>query len=117
MDLYREEILEYYKNPVNKGQMKDPDITIHETNASCGDQITLYLKFDKTDTLTDFKFDGHGCAISVATTSMLSEYLIGKTKQEIKQINLETINKLIGGPVNTGRIKCASLGLRALEQL
>jgi len=82
MDLYREEILEYYKSPANKGILKDADYVIDETNASCGDDIKLYLKFDKKDIITDVKFDGHGCAISVATTSMLTEYLIGKSKKE-----------------------------------
>ena len=117
MDLYREEILEYYKHPVNFGRPKDYDIKIKETNASCGDEITLYFTFGSDNQLNHIKFDGHGCAISVASTSMLTEVMLGKNKQQLKKLKLDDVYKLLGGPVNASRVKCATIALKAIEKL
>lgn len=116
-NLYREEILEYYRDPVNKGSIIGPDYSLHETNASCGDSITLYLKLDKNGRISSAKFEGSGCAISVASTSMLTEHLEGKTIKEAKKITLKDVYEMLGGSVNPGRIKCASICLKALEKI
>lgn len=123
MDLYREEILDHYKNPRNFGDLPNAQVKVREANSSCGDMIEISLKFKnkvnknkENSVIEDIRFKGLGCAISVAATSMLTEMVKGKTLEELKKINLEGLYKLFGGPVNPGRVKCLSLPLKALEK-
>jgi nitrogen fixation NifU-like protein len=111
MDLYSEIILDYYKNPKNKGQMADATIYHSEVNASCGDQVTIFLKFNEQDILEKITFDGVGCAISQAAASMLTEELVGKSKDEVKEFSNEKMYEILGVPISPGRVKCALLGL------
>lgn len=115
MDLYSEIILDYYKNPRNKGKQQTPDAHTVEHNPSCGDIIEIFLTFDEQGKVTNATFDGQGCAISQAATSMLTEELIGKTKQEILALDNNFIYDMLGVPVSAGRIKCALLGLVATK--
>ncbi|MBI4232630.1 SUF system NifU family Fe-S cluster assembly protein [Candidatus Peregrinibacteria bacterium] len=111
-ELYTEIILDYFKNPRNKGEVSDATVSATEHNPLCGDKIRLDLKINpQTNKITEAKFSGEGCAISQATTSMLTEQLIGKTGEEIAKISNEEIFKMLGIQISPGRIKCALLGL------
>jgi nitrogen fixation NifU-like protein len=111
MELYSEIILDYFKNPVNKGIITKPDGTCTEHNPLCGDKIRVDLLLDKKGKVSEAKFSGEGCAISQAATSMLTEKLIGKTPAQIKKIDNEEIYKMLNIPISPGRVKCALLGL------
>ncbi len=111
MDLYSEIILDYFKNPHNKGVIKNATSTANEDNPLCGDKIRIDLLFDKKGTVKKATFTGEGCAISQASASMLTEKLIGKTKEEIKNIKNDEVYEMLGIPISPGRVKCALLGL------
>lgn len=111
MDLYSEIILDYFKNPVNRGKIAHPSGTANEYNPLCGDKIRVDLLLDKKGRVIEAKFSGEGCAISQAATSMLTEKLIGKTPSQIKKIKNEEIYKMLNIPISPGRVKCALLGL------
>lgn len=115
-DLYQQVLLEELESPHNKGVMDDADMTFHSVNASCGDDMTVYLKLDG-EMVTDISWVGFGCAISQATISLLSEEIKGKTIEEITAIGKHDLEKLIGiKEISTGRIKCLMLGLGAVNQ-
>ena len=114
-DIYREIILDHYRNPRNKGKLLDADVSIHDSNPLCGDEIDLHLKVDG-DKVMDIKFEGRGCAISQASASMLTEMIMGKPLTSVKDLNKDDILENIGltnlGPA---RIKCALLSLKVLK--
>lgn len=114
-DIYREIILDHYRNPRNKGKLENADVVIHDSNPLCGDQIDIYLKV-KNGNIEDIKFDGRGCAISQASASMLTEMIINKPLTNAKDISKDDILENIGltnlGPA---RIKCALLSLKVLK--
>ena len=112
--LYRQNILDHYRHPRNKGHLDHPDIHYHDTNPFCGDEITVELKLDG-DRIVEAAFDGKGCAISQASASMLTEEIIGKTLDEIKQMSKDDILDMLGIPVGPVRLKCALLSLKALK--
>ena len=115
MDLYAEEIIAHYERPHNKGALDNPNISFHEQNTTCGDDITIYLRISN-NRIEDVKFNGSGCAISMASASMLTDYIKGKALSEIEKMGLPTIKELLGidpGPV---RLKCATLSLRTLKE-
>lgn len=116
MDLYSEIILDYYKHPRNKGPIKSTENKATELNPLCGDKVTIYLKFDKNNKIQKATFEGEGCAISQAATSMLTEILSGKTLEELNKMNQENIFKLLGFKISPGRIKCALLGLETAKK-
>jgi nitrogen fixation NifU-like protein len=114
MDLYAEEILDHYKHPRHFGHLEDPTLTYHDRNPLCGDEITLELKIADNH-VADVAFTGHGCAISRASASMMSEDIIGKSLDELKGWNKENILDLLGIEVGPVRLKCALLPLKALK--
>ncbi len=115
MNLYAQNILDHYKNPRNYGSIHNADIIACENNYSCGDKINIDLKI-KGKKLIDLKFNGSGCAISIAGMSILSEHVIGKTKDQILKLNLEDIKKYLGVPISHSRVKCAMIGLMAIKK-
>jgi nitrogen fixation protein NifU and related proteins len=115
-DLYQQELLDHYKNPHNFGELANPTCQTTETNSSCGDSLTLKLRIEK-DVVTDAKFTGQGCAVSMAATSLLTDYVLGKHVDEIKKIDFEFMQELIGSTISPGRVKCLTLGARALMKL
>lgn len=117
-DLYQEIILEEAKNPQNYGSLADFDQKIEEKNASCGDEITVFIKKDPTSgIITDLKWNGHGCAISRASMSLLSSLVIGLTIEDAKKIDKDTLLQKLGiEEISPGRLKCLMLGLRAVEK-
>jgi len=114
-DIYREIILDHYRNPRNKGSLPNADISIHDSNPLCGDEIDIHLKVEE-DMIKDIKFEGRGCAISQASASMLTEQVLNKPLNAVKDIAKEDVLENIGlmnlGPA---RIKCALLSLKVLK--
>ncbi len=113
---YKEEIIDHYKNPRNFGELADPKVTIDENNSSCGDMIQVYGRVED-DKIVLVKWRGVGCAISTAAASMLSEKVIGMTKKELENFGTEGVIKMLGGEINAGRIKCATLAYRAILKI
>jgi nitrogen fixation NifU-like protein len=114
-DIYREIILDHYRNPRNKGKLPNADISIHDSNPLCGDEIDMHLQIDG-DKIKDIRFEGRGCAISQASASMLTEVVMGKPLSAVKDFtkdeHLENMGLTSLGP---SRIKCALLSLKVLK--
>jgi nitrogen fixation NifU-like protein len=109
-----ENIIDHYENPRNKGHLEHPDIAHEEDNPVCGDHIRMELQI-KDGVVSDVRFDGHGCSISLASASMLTEEIIGKTLDEAKHIDKQTVLDLLGIPIGPVRMKCALLSLKVLK--
>lgn len=116
MDIYTEILLDHYRNPHHAGKLDDADVFVHEVNASCGDSVDLYLKFDEKNVITNVGFTGSGCTISQASMSMLSDELIGKTLEDVQSLTMEYIEQLLGIPISPGRSKCALLSIAAAKK-
>jgi nitrogen fixation protein NifU and related proteins len=114
-DLYRELIIERYKNPLYRGELDPHDITFEDDNPLCGDHIRIDLRVDENDRVTEARFDGQGCAISQASADLLLEYVLGKSLDEIKQVNKEDLLELLGLELGPVRLKCALLSLKVLK--
>jgi nitrogen fixation NifU-like protein len=115
-DLYREVILDHYKNPRGHGVIEDADAHADGVNPLCGDEVSIYVQFaDDGETVEEVKFSGRGCAISQASTSMLMEMVVGKTAQEIAALPKEELLEEVGIPLTPIRLKCALLGLGVLK--
>jgi nitrogen fixation NifU-like protein len=113
-EIYRDLILDHYRNPHNFGEMSNPDVRVKDSNPLCGDVIEMQLKIGN-HTLEDVKFRGSGCAISQASASMLTDAVKGKTLEEVKQMNKKTILDLMGIELGPTRIKCALLSLKVIK--
>lgn len=114
-DIYREIILDYYRNPRNYGKIQDPDIAQRDSNPLCGDELEMHLNI-KDDKVTDVKFTGKGCAISQASASMLTELILGKDFEYVKKLTKEDILDNLGlHDLGPARIKCALLSLKVLK--
>ncbi|MBI2549715.1 SUF system NifU family Fe-S cluster assembly protein [Candidatus Woesearchaeota archaeon] len=114
-ELYREEIMDHYQNPRNFGRIENADVSYHDYNPVCGDEITIQLKMEN-GTVKEAMFTGKGCAISQAAASMLTGEIGGKSAKDIvamKQDEMLKIIRINPGPV---RIKCAMLALRAVQK-
>jgi nitrogen fixation NifU-like protein len=114
-DLYRDYILDHYKNPRNFGELPDATHHYHDTNPLCGDEITMMLLVDDDQRVQDVRFTGRGCAISQASASILTEEVKGKTLDELRAIDREHVLANLGIPISPARIKCALLSLKALK--
>jgi len=116
MDLYREEILDHYKHPRNFGDLTDFELKDSDRNSSCGDSLEMGVKI-KNGKITDVKFTGIGCAISLASASMVTEMLMGKTLVQADKINDQAMLKRLGIPISITRQKCALLGVAIWQKL
>ncbi len=127
-DMYREEILEHYREPQNFGTLNHCSISSKQTNPLCGDEIEMFIEFDlksagahtKTPQgckarVEDIRFIGRGCAISIASASLLTEFAKGKTKSQLTKFSEEDMLGLLGIDVSESRKKCALLGLYVLK--
>ena len=114
--LYREVILDHYKNPRGHGVMEDADADAEGMNPLCGDEVTIYVRFgEDSDTIDEVKFSGRGCAISQAATSMLTEMVQGKKASDVAVLDKDELLEEIGIPLTPIRLKCAMLGLTTLK--
>ncbi|MDY6819245.1 MAG: iron-sulfur cluster assembly scaffold protein [Halobacteriales archaeon] len=115
-DMYRQQILDHYKNPRNYGELEDPDFSHVGENTSCGDEYTIDVILDDDDeTIERIAFHGEGCAISKAAASMLSETVHGMTLEEVEALDRDDILDLLGVEVTPMRIKCAVLAEKILQ--
>ena len=114
-DLYREVIIEHYKNPGYRGHLDPHDVHFEDDNPLCGDHIEITLQTDVNNIVADARFDGHGCAISQASADLLVESIIGKSMDEVKQLDKEHVFDLLGIELGPVRMKCALLSLKVLK--
>jgi nitrogen fixation NifU-like protein len=114
-DLYREVIIEHYKNPSFRGKLDPHDITFADDNPLCGDHIQVDLRVDARGTITDARFDGHGCAISQASADLLMESVVGKTVEDVKAMGKQHVLDMLGIDLGPVRLKCALLSLKVLK--
>ncbi len=115
-DFYREVILDHYKNPRGHGAMEAPDATAEGLNPLCGDEVTISVALaDDGETIDEVKFEGRGCAISQAATSMLTEMVKGRSATDVATLPKEELLEEIGIPLTPIRLKCALLGLGVLK--
>jgi nitrogen fixation protein NifU and related proteins len=114
-DLYREQILEHYKRPHNFGQLEDADLEFEDNNPFCGDEQHIFIKLDDEGKVDDVMFDGKGCAISTAATSMLTDELEGMSREELLRLPKEFVLELLGIDISATRMKCALLGLKIVK--
>ncbi len=113
--IYSEIILDYYRNPRNKGKLEHPQIQAKDTNPLCGDIIEIQMELDGDSKVKDIRFNGMGCAISQASASMLTELVKGNSLDEVRKISKEDILSLIGGQLSAVRLKCALLSLKVMK--
>jgi nitrogen fixation NifU-like protein len=114
-DLYRETIIEHYKNPYFKGNLNPNDYSYEDENPLCGDKIKIDLRVDEHGKITEAAFNGHGCAISQASADMLLEAIIGKQIDEVKDLTKNDVLELLGIELGPVRLKCALLPLKVLK--
>ena len=114
-DLYREQILEHYKRPHNCGRLKEYDLEFEDSNPFCGDEQRVEIKLDGEGRVAGVAFEGKGCAISTAATSMLTDELEGMSREELLQLWKEFVLDLLGIDISATRMKCALLGLKVVK--
>jgi nitrogen fixation protein NifU and related proteins len=114
-DLYRQYIIDHYRDPRNHGHLEHPDLEAGDTNPLCGDRIELDLQVEG-DRVTAVRFDGRGCAISQASASMLTEKIDGATLEELRSLTPDDIFEMLGVTIGPARQRCALLSLRVLHR-
>lgn len=115
-DMYREIILDHYKNPRNFGVIKNPDGSAEKNNPLCGDQVKITYKLDNQKKIKEIKFSGTGCSIARAGASILTESVRGKTINELNKYSDQDFMKDMVAPIAPARRKCALLALETLRQ-
>jgi nitrogen fixation NifU-like protein len=113
--LYREVILDHYKTPRNHGLLHPNDAVAEGQNPLCGDEVTVSVRFGEGDVIEGVGFEGRGCAISQAATSMLTDLVKGRTAQDVALMSKDELLDEIGIPLTPVRLKCALLGLGVLK--
>jgi nitrogen fixation NifU-like protein len=114
-ELYRDQILEHYKRPHNFGRIEDADLEFEDTNPFCGDEQHVTIKLDGDDKVAEVAFDGKGCAISTAATSLLTDELVGMSREELLRLPKDFVLELLGIDISATRMKCAMLGLKVVK--
>ena len=114
-ELYRENILDHYKRPRNFGRLDEFDLDFEDTNPFCGDEQHVFIKLGDDGRVADVSFEGKGCAISTAATSMLTEELAGKSPEELLRLEKDFVLELLGIDISATRMKCALLGLKVVK--
>lgn len=114
-ELYQELILEHYRAPRNAGRLDAPDFSAKEYNPSCGDACELFLKMED-GRVAEAKHDSAGCAVSMASVSMLTEELKGKSAEDLRALTKEDVLGMLGISVGTMRLRCALLPLETLRK-
>lgn len=117
-EIYRDKILESYRHPKNYGSIDDAQIKVKESNPLCGDDMEMHLKLDSNNKVSDIKFTGRGCAISIASASMLTELVKGRSLEELRSMDKQELLQKLGIDslqLNPVRIKCALLSLKTLK--
>ena len=113
-DLYRQNILDHYKQPRNFGELPDADLEFEDNNPLCGDELKVQLKV-ADGRVADVRFSGHGCAISQASASMASEEIVGMPVEDLIRLDRDFVLDLLGIEISATRMKCALLTLKVLK--
>jgi nitrogen fixation NifU-like protein len=115
-NLYRDFILEHYRNPHNKGILDPHDLHFADSNPTCGDEMSMTLRLDPAGTaIADVAFDGRGCAISQASASILTDGLRGQSLDQVRDLNPKDLLDELGVPIGPARLKCALLAYKVLQ--
>jgi nitrogen fixation NifU-like protein len=114
-NLYREHILDHYANPRNRGTLDDADVSCEWDNPMCGDVVRIDLRMEN-GRVSEARFGGQGCVISMASASMLTEEILGKTIEELKALQDEDMFRILGVPLGPARAKCGLLPLQVLQK-
>jgi nitrogen fixation NifU-like protein len=114
-DMYREVILDHYKNPRNRGTLDPHDFSYEDENPLCGDKLRIDVRLDAGRRVSEVAFSGRGCAISQASASLLTEAIQGKSLEELKALSKDDILDLLGIELGPVRLKCALLSLKVLK--
>ncbi len=114
-ELYRDQILDHYKRPHNFGRLEEFDLEFEDYNPLCGDEQHVFIRLDDDDRVAEVSFEGQGCAISTAATSLLTDELVGKTRDELITMPKEFVLELLGIDISATRMKCALLGLKVVK--
>jgi nitrogen fixation protein NifU and related proteins len=114
-ELYRDQILEHYKRPRNFGRLDDFDLEFEDNNPFCGDEQHVFIKLGDDGKVAEVSFEGQGCAISTAATSLLTDELEGMSPEEILGLPKEYVLDLLGIDISATRMKCALLGLKVVK--
>jgi len=114
-ELYREQILEHYKRPHNFGRLDEPDLEFEDNNPFCGDEQRVTIRLNEDGRVSEVAFEGRGCAISTAATSLLTDELVGKSREEVLRLPKEFVLDLLGIDISATRMKCAMLGLKVVK--
>jgi len=114
-DMYREQIIDLYENPLNFGEIENPNFTYEEDNPLCGDEIRIDVKLDENNRVVDVMWSGDGCAISQAAASLLTDEVKGKTLEEVRNFDKDELLELLGIQLSMMRVKCALLSLKVLK--
>jgi nitrogen fixation NifU-like protein len=112
--IYREAILDHSRNPRNRGTLDPADFSFEDVNPLCGDEIRIDARTDG-ERITEIRFSGRGCAISLAAASILTEMVEGRPLEEVKAIGRDDILEELGVPISPARMKCALLGLKVFK--
>jgi nitrogen fixation NifU-like protein len=113
-DLYRDYILDHYKEPRNFGELEAPDLDAHDYNPLCGDELGVHIRVDDGK-IAELRFHGHGCAISQAAASIASEEYVGMDVSGVGELDADWILELLGIPISATRRKCALLNLKVMR--
>ena len=114
-ELYRDQILEHYKRPHNFGRLDEFDLEFEDSNPFCGDEQHVFIRLDDDDLVAEVSFEGQGCAISTAATSLLTDELAGKSRKELLALPKDFVLDLLGIEISATRLKCALLGLKVVK--
>ena len=114
-ELYRDQILEHYKRPHNFGKLSEFDLEFEDSNPFCGDEQHVFIKLDEDDRVAEVSFEGQGCAISTAATSLLTDELAGMSREQLLALPKEYVLELLGIEISATRLKCALLGLKVVK--
>ena len=113
--LYREQILEHYKHPHNFGELADADLEFEDNNPLCGDELRVQLVLDDERRVSEVAFAGHGCAISQAAASLVSDEIKGMQVDDLLKLDSSFVLDLLGIDISATRMKCALLSLKVLK--
>jgi nitrogen fixation NifU-like protein len=113
--MYRQIIIDRFKNPRYRGEFSDPEIAYGDVNILCGDELTYYIKLNEKNEISDVKFSGKGCTISLASADLLAEAIVEMTLEEVKDLDNDFVFQLLGIPITPTRTKCAILSLKVVQ--
>jgi nitrogen fixation protein NifU and related proteins len=114
-DMYQENILDHSRKPRHWGLLGEYTHHAHDDNPLCGDQLEITFVVDEQNQVVNVGWRGDGCAISQAAASMLGEEMLGKSLEEVKALDKETVLEMIGIPLSMNRVKCALLSLKVVK--